>query len=133
MKNTTNAQFRALEAFVPAREIHELDHLGTVGALEAAHELVHIGDVGRECLVILDGTVLVDREDGTTPIEVGPGEIIGELALITGAERNATVTAQTEVTALALHRAEFNAALADCPHFAKHALLRAVERLAPTG
>ena len=51
---------------------------------------------------IIDGTVRVDREmaEGGPPITIGPGRFFGELALISGRRRTATIVAETDLVAL---------------------------------
>lgn len=49
-------------------------------------------DFGYSLFLVLSGTVRVDREDRET-IELGAGEHFGEVSLVTGNRRNATVKA----------------------------------------
>jgi hypothetical protein len=63
--------------------------------LEPDETLVHQGDAaGDELLLLLDG-VLVAEIDGDEVAEIGPGAILGELALLDGGRRTATLTART--------------------------------------
>lgn len=67
--------------------------------------LMHQGDSGEEAYLIVKGSVEVFRETGDQKIiltTLGPGEIVGEMALITDENRSASVAAltDTEVTVL---------------------------------
>ena len=67
-------------------------------SVPAGKDIVTQGSLGHEFYLIVDGKAEVSR-DGTTVAELGPGQYFGELALLDGAVRNATVTA-TEPTDL---------------------------------
>ena len=69
------------------------------------------GDPGDALYIIESGTAFVwneDKNDGRKLIgELIAGDIIGELSLLTGAARAATVTAATVVSVLQLRREDF--------------------------
>ncbi|MGH9013787.1 MAG: cyclic nucleotide-binding domain-containing protein [Acidimicrobiia bacterium] len=103
----------------------ELEHLSRVtddAIFEEGEVLFHQGDVGVACYVIVDGRVdvVVGRETVAT---VGAGETVGEMALLDGRPRSATVVARGQVHALVIEAECFAALLADSPVFAR-ALLR---------
>ncbi|MFN0116627.1 MAG: cyclic nucleotide-gated ion channel [Paracoccaceae bacterium] len=62
------------------------------------------GQVGTEMYFITDGRV---RIEAPVPVDLGPGQYFGEMALVTGEPRSATVTAASAVTVLTLHVADF--------------------------
>jgi len=72
-----------------------LDHLW-IHRLPTGHELLRRGDVGRSCYLIARGKLRVTAPDDTGQerelATVGPGALVGEMALISGAPRLATVT-----------------------------------------
>jgi putative ABC transport system ATP-binding protein len=76
--------------------------------------IVRKGEPGDKFYVIRSGRVkIVDRE-GLAPGEVprlGPGEFFGEVALITGEPRNATVAAEEDVELYSLTKEQFTAVL----------------------
>jgi putative ABC transport system ATP-binding protein len=82
--------------------------------------IVRKGDPGDKFYVIRSGHVkVVDREGlrpGEEP-ELGPGEFFGEVALLTGEPRNATVVATTEVELYSLGKQEFTAVLRESETF----------------
>jgi CRP-like cAMP-binding protein len=57
----------------------------------AGHVLMTQGDTGRQMFVVMRGRVAVER-NGQRINELGPGGAAGEMALISEAPRNATVT-----------------------------------------
>jgi len=64
------------------------------------------GDIGSGMFVVLEGTVTVELRGG--PVELGPGEPVGELALLApDAARIARVRAKTPVRCLGLGRDDF--------------------------
>lgn len=91
--------------------------------------LMHEGEVGLEAFVILDGTVSVRRK-GRKLAEATAGAVLGEMSIITDHRRNATVKAETFVTALLMSRREFNAVLDEHPQVAVKILRSVATRLA---
>jgi len=80
------------------------------------------GERGDELVIVLDGEVEV-RHDGRVLATLGPGEFVGEVALLDdGARRTATVVARTPVVVAYLGRYEFERLTATNP-----ALLEAIE------
>ncbi len=62
--------------------------------------------------MVADGTARVTVGDGVAVADLGAGSFFGEMALLDGGDRLATVTAATELDLLVLHRDEFNEMLA---------------------
>jgi hypothetical protein len=56
--------------------------------------LVEQGDPGQELYLLLDGLLAVEI-DGRTVTELGPGAVVGEVALLDGGRRTATLRAVT--------------------------------------
>ena len=74
----------------------------------AGYQLTKQGSYGREAFVILSGRAAVEI-DGVVVGESVAGDIVGEMALIEGGSRTATVTALTEMTLLVISQASFGA------------------------
>lgn len=74
------------------------------------HELIRQGAVGREFFVLIDGTVEI-RVDGKRVHRLGPGEFFGELSLLTGDRRNASVVATSRVHVLVIDERAFDVLL----------------------
>src|SRR5262245_36061210 len=66
---------------------------------EQGQAIVEQGDEGRELFLILDGTIDVEV-DGDEVAEIGPGALLGEMALLEGGKRTATLWATTDVRAV---------------------------------
>ena len=58
--------------------------------------LTRQGEVGDELYLVLDGVLSVDV-DGRSLVQLGPGAVIGERALLEGGRRTSTLTAVTPV------------------------------------
>jgi NTE family protein/lysophospholipid hydrolase len=80
--------------------------------LQAGETLLRQNDPGDAMYLVLNGrvSVRVEHADGTTSgvDEVGPGGVVGELALVTGQPRNATVVALESTEAARLARTDFD-------------------------
>jgi CRP-like cAMP-binding protein len=76
------------------------------GRFNAGEAIVTQGEEAGGFYVIEDGTVEVYVDDTLVRHE-GPGEYFGEIALLRGGPRTATVRAVTPVTVVALARDDF--------------------------
>jgi hypothetical protein len=76
----------------------------------AGEAIIRQGEPGDRYYAIADGAVEV-RKDGVLVNTLGRGEGFGEIALLHGAPRNATVTALTDATLVAVEREPFLVAL----------------------
>lgn len=95
----------------------------------AGHVLIEPRAAGSGMFVIDEGTVVVQPRD-VAPVELGAGEVVGELALLTAdGTRTARVQAKTDVRCLTLDRATLQRALDEQPKLAVALLQSAVERL----
>lgn len=109
-------------------ELEALSSLSTPVEVTAGTALMTEGSLGRQALVMIDGTASVIR-DGEKIATIAAGEIIGEISLLTGERRNATVIADTDVTVYALSPREFTSLLARCPRLARRVATTAIHRL----
>lgn len=90
--------------------------------------LMREGTSGRECFVIAEGEADV-RIDGEVVATVGPGEIVGEMALIDREPRSATVVARTPIRAVVMTTQQFAAVADRCPSVAKQVMSTLAQRL----
>ena len=102
--------------------------LATEFDVPAGHVLAEHGQPGSGMFVITEGTVVVQLPAG--PVELGPGEFFGELALLADVGRVARVRASTPVRGLAIGRKEFSELLEREPRVAVAMLPVLAQRLA---
>jgi signal transduction histidine kinase len=79
------------------------------------HMLIREGEPGDALYVLLEGEVEVTRRDGRSELVLarrGPGEFIGEMALLEGGKRSASVRACGEVEVLVIGQEAFRKLLA---------------------
>lgn len=102
-----NNLFQMLDADL----LEELTAELTVMTLLPGQTLVKQGAIADSMYVVLDGqlVVVIEDNDGQAQFRrlIGVNESIGEIALLTGQTRTATVIAQTEVTVFKLTKASF--------------------------
>lgn len=118
-------------------------------SFEPGAVLVKELDIGYRLIIIREGTAEVRRKGfvagDSSPVgveqkahrriaTVGPGDIVGELALIDGRPTSASVVADTQLDALVLYATRFNKLLASMPQLYPRLLVgmaarvRAVDR-----
>ena len=93
-------------------------------------DIFHQGDEGNMMFVIVEGLVQVVRNmDGQDQIlaERGPGDFVGEMAIIESAPRSATLHTQSEVRVLAIDDETFKGILRERPNVS-FAVLRSISR-----
>ena len=88
-------------------ELERIAALASPRSASVGDELTRQGDEGDEFFVVIDGDAVASI-DGDPVGELGPGSFFGEMALIDGGERTATVTASTDMQLLVLDRHDFN-------------------------
>ncbi len=107
------------------------DELSRVAALaeeveaEEGAELTSQGRVGDVCYVIVDGTAGV-YSSGEQIATLAEGSMVGEMALIDRAPRNATVVAETPMVLAAFNSKAFHRLLDEMPK-AKERVLATLE------
>jgi CRP-like cAMP-binding protein len=123
-----------LFAGMPPRFLKRLaDKMDEQRFMEGA-TIVRQGEPGDTFYVIIQGEAKVKDANGRTLSRLIPGDFFGEISLMDGGPRTATVVAETNLTALALSRKDFSALLQSEPKVTvgllKHAsaLLRRLER-----
>jgi CRP-like cAMP-binding protein len=88
-------------------EVERIAAMAESRDVEAGTEVTREGEEGLEFFVVVDGEAIASVE-GDEVGRVSPGGFFGEMALIDGGERVATVTARTPMRLLVLGRHEFN-------------------------
>ena len=110
------------------KELKNIAALMTPIRVKAGRQLTEEGAAGREFMIIIEGTATVKRK-GKVLARLGPGDFFGELAVVAGVARTATVIAETDMVIETLNRREFSTLLDESPRIAKKVLVGAVRRL----
>jgi len=76
--------------------------------------IIDQGQLGREAFVILDGNVVVKRRDRKIAT-LGPGDMVGELALLDHGPRTASAICDGDCTLFVLDQRHFRGVLEDHP------------------
>lgn len=111
-------------------ELEAVSRVADELTLPAGRVLMRQGAPGRELIVLVEGEATVERDGATIAVRHG-GDFLGELALVTGRPRTATVTAATDLQTLVLDRLSFDRLLRDVPTIAAKVLKAVAERLPP--
>jgi CRP-like cAMP-binding protein len=96
------------------RQLHTVSRLGTRIERKAGTVLTREGRPGAEFFIIVEGTVEV-RAGNRVLATRGPGDCVGEIALLAQRPRTATVITTTPVVIDVLSRSEFVTLLDEIP------------------
>jgi CRP/FNR family cyclic AMP-dependent transcriptional regulator len=110
------------------KELQEIGKLATEIEIPAGREFIKEGDYAQEMLVIVEGSATVTK-GGQKIATLGPGDFVGELALLSHRPRNATVTSDTKLDILVIDSGAMDALLDDIPGLAKRLLKVVASRL----
>jgi CRP-like cAMP-binding protein len=86
------------------------------------------GDTAEQMYVVLDGEVEINV-NGTPVGTAGPGEALGEMALIDNATRSATAVAKTPARVVPIDRRRFLFMVSETPNFALQLMGTMADRL----
>jgi CRP/FNR family transcriptional regulator, cyclic AMP receptor protein len=88
------------------RHLNQLADAAQIVSYRQGTTVIREGDPGATLFVIVDGTADVSR-GGRTLATLSPGEFFGEVSLLDGGPRTASIVAQTPLTAVRLFRTPF--------------------------
>jgi CRP/FNR family transcriptional regulator, cyclic AMP receptor protein len=108
------------------RQLQSVIRIARVFEAPAGTVLTRAGDPGDEFFLILDGAVSVDVSAGRRVL-LRPGEFFGEMSLLDGEPRSATVVTDTPVRLLVVNRGDFSALRREVPELT-HILLVTLSR-----
>ena len=103
-------------------------HLGEIAKhadqvqVERERVLAHEGKKGWEFIFVVDGRARVEK-DGKFIRRLSGGDFFGEISLIDGEPRTATVIAETEMTLLIVHKTSFDHLIDTIPGLQKKMLV----------
>ena len=114
-----NELFATLEPAV----LRDLESELQLVTLASGQTLFHEGDPGDTLAIVVDGRLRVtvsNAQDEDYLTEIGRGETVGEMALVSGQPRSATVTAIRDSNVAVLSRAAYERLLAKYPLAISH-------------
>jgi CRP-like cAMP-binding protein len=103
-----------LFANVHEHDVEKIAGLGEPVDAEVGAILMDQGDVGTECFFVIDGHAGV-YSGGQHIADIGPGSIVGEMALVGHKPRNASVVADAPMRLLAFNIVAFKKLLDEMP------------------
>lgn len=115
------------------RRMERLGMLADEVMVPAGKVLMRQGDSGSDMMVVVRGSVAVER-DGNRLNTLGVGDFFGEIALVDGGPRTATVTTLEPTTLLVITHRDFHAMMDEFPEVAEqvlNALANRVRHLEP--
>ena len=88
-----------------AEEITSVTALGKLFNVAAGQPVIQTGQQDDEMYIVVDGEILERRLDGELPsFKIGPGQVIGEIALLTGTIRASDFIAASDVKLASLSK-----------------------------
>jgi len=100
-------------------EIAAIENIASAFSFDSGQVLMKAGDPASAFLIIAKGTVSISvdlpRDRSRRVASIGPGQVIGEMALIDGGPRSANVTADGPVTCYAFSLSSIEELKADHP------------------
>lgn len=109
-------------------ELSQIDRVAERVSYVPGEALIRENRTGLEFIVVLEGEIDVSV-GGTNVATLGPGDHVGEMALLDGTRTSATVTAVTPVKALLVGSREFQALLQQVPTLDRKLLVSLTRRL----
>ncbi len=103
-------------------------HTKDVEEYAAGDVVFRVGDPGSKMYVVLEGRVSIEIH-GKRVLEAGPGELVGEMALIDAAARSATTTALEASRLAVVDEKRFLFMVQQTPFFALQVMRVLVNRL----
>ena len=118
----------SLLAGLSKKELRSVRMLMTELRFSDGDTLIEQDTVGAEFMIMVEGSAVV-RRNGRKIATLGAGDIMGELSVLSGEPRTATVVATSDIIVESLNRREFISLLDQSPTVAKKVLMRAVKSL----
>ena len=94
---------------------HASESISATGSATSS-AIMRTGEAGDAMVLVLEGTAMIERAGRKVP--VAPGELVGEIAVLDGGPRTATVVAESRVRSLEISRDDLMRVLAADPQAA---------------
>jgi CRP-like cAMP-binding protein len=105
-------------AAVPDDELDAVARVASEVQVAAGEPLTSEGDFGHALFVVDSGTADVTR-DGVGVGQVGPGDVVGEIAVLASGRRTASVLATSRLTLISLFKRDVWALEREAPEAAR--------------
>ncbi len=116
---------------LPKKHLKGIARVASVREFYDGADIVREGHKGANCFVVVDGSAAVVK-NGKEIATLGPGDVIGEMAIFDDVPRTATVVARGPLTALHLSRSQLIGFLEENPQAALRLLEIRARRLRAT-
>lgn len=114
------------------KQLKDISGLATRLNEPAGAELTKEGKIGHEFIIVLEGEIEIRKGD-TVIATRGPGDYVGEIALLDHRPRTATVVAKTPVVIEVIGQREFRTLLDNAPELSSDIMSTMAQRLAELG
>ena len=111
-----------------SRQLRAIARIAEVQEVPAGEVLARTGEPGDRFFVIVDGSARVEVSPQHQS-RVGPGAFFGEMSLLDGEPRSATVVAETAMRLLVIPRRDFVTLLREVPSLTQRMLITLCQRL----
>ncbi len=130
VQREANIELKELPMFEECseRQLRSIARIARVFDAPAGTVITRVGEPGNEFYLILDGTVSVDLSVAK-PVSLRPGEFFGEMSLLDGDPRSATVVTDTPVRLLVINRENFSVLRREVPDFTQILLVTLSRRV----
>jgi CRP/FNR family cyclic AMP-dependent transcriptional regulator len=110
------------------RQLRAIARISEVIEVPAATVLARAGTAGDEFFLILDGSARVEVSPRKRS-RLEPGQYFGEMSLLDGGPRSASVTAETPLRLLVIKRRDFTTLLKEAPELTQSLLATLSQRV----
>ncbi len=110
------------------RQLRAIARISEVIEVPAATVLARAGTPGEEFFLILDGSARVEVS-ARKRSRLAPGQYFGEMSLLDGGPRSASVIAETPLRLLVIKRRDFTTLLKEAPELTQSLLATLSQRL----
>jgi CRP-like cAMP-binding protein len=111
-----------------SRQLRAIARIAEVQEVPAGEVLARTGEPGDRFFVVVDGSARVEVSPQNQG-RIGPGAFFGEISLLDGEPRSATVIADTAMRLLVIHRRDFVTLLREVPSLTQLMLVTLCQRL----
>jgi CRP-like cAMP-binding protein len=112
------------EKMCSSRQLRAIARIAEVQEVPAGEVLARVGEPGDRFFVVVDGSARVEVSPQNQG-RIGPDQFFGEISLLDGEPRSATVVAETAMRLLVIPRRDFVTLLREVPSLTERMLITA--------